>query len=96
MRGAESKARAEKRAETCIVFLSHFRDKKKYARKRIPFKLAYRLVGHVLRSAIAGQRVDAPLVWRVEEGGVFARVGECSSTQKRGAELRSIYLLVLS
>ena len=40
----------QKRAETCSLFLPHFRESKEYARKRIPFKLVYRLVAHVALS----------------------------------------------
>ena len=39
-----------KRAETCSLFLSQFRESKEYARKRIPFKLAYRVVAYVALS----------------------------------------------
>jgi hypothetical protein len=40
----------QKRTETCSLFLSQFRESKEYARKRIPFKLAYKIVAHVALS----------------------------------------------
>ena len=39
----------EKRTETWSLFLPQFRESKEYARKRIPFELAYRIVKHLLR-----------------------------------------------
>jgi hypothetical protein len=38
----------KKRTETWSLFLPQFRESKEYARKRIPFELAYRIVMHVL------------------------------------------------
>ena len=39
-----------KRCETWSLFLPQFRESKEYARKRIPFELAYRIVSHLLIS----------------------------------------------
>jgi hypothetical protein len=38
----------QKRAETWSLFLPQYRESKEYARKRIPFELAYRIVGHLI------------------------------------------------
>lgn len=38
----------EKRAETWSLFLPQFRESKEYARKRIPFELAYKIVLHII------------------------------------------------
>jgi hypothetical protein len=38
----------KKRAETWSLFLPQFRESKEYARKRIPFELAYTIVQHLL------------------------------------------------
>lgn len=38
----------EKRRETWSLFLPQFRESKEYARKRIPFELAYRLFLHII------------------------------------------------
>jgi hypothetical protein len=40
-----------RRAATCSLFLPQFRESKEYARKRIPFELAYRIVQHILGGA---------------------------------------------
>lgn len=40
----------KKRTETWSLFLPQFRESKEYARKRIPFELAYTIVLHILRS----------------------------------------------
>lgn len=40
----------EKRTETWSLFLPQFRESKEYARKRIPFELAYRIILHLLPS----------------------------------------------
>ena len=39
----------KKRDETWSLFLPQFRESKEYARKRIPFELAYLIVSHLLR-----------------------------------------------
>jgi hypothetical protein len=39
----------DKREKTCSLFLPQFRESKEYARKRIPFELAYRIVLHILK-----------------------------------------------
>lgn len=39
----------QKREETWSLFLPQFRESKEYARKRIPFELAYRIVLHLIR-----------------------------------------------
>ena len=39
----------KKREETWSLFLPQFRESKEYARKRIPFELAYRIVSHLYR-----------------------------------------------
>jgi len=38
----------QKRVETWSLFLPQFRESKEYARKRIPFELAYRIILHLL------------------------------------------------
>jgi hypothetical protein len=38
----------EKRAQTWSLFLPQFRESKEYARKRIPFELAYKIVLHII------------------------------------------------
>jgi hypothetical protein len=38
----------QKRAETWSLFLPQYRESKEYARKRIPFELAYRIVAHLI------------------------------------------------
>ncbi len=38
----------EKRRETWSLFLPQYRESKEYARKRIPFELAYTIVGHLI------------------------------------------------
>jgi hypothetical protein len=38
----------KKRTETWSLFLPQFRESKEYARKRIPFELAYTIVLHIL------------------------------------------------
>jgi hypothetical protein len=38
----------KKREETCSLFLPQFRESKEYARKRIPFELAYRIFLHLI------------------------------------------------
>jgi len=38
----------KKRAETWSLFLPQFRESKEYARKRIPFELAYKIVLHII------------------------------------------------
>ncbi len=38
----------EKRTETWGLFLPQYRESKEYARKRIPFELAYRIISHLL------------------------------------------------
>ena len=38
----------DKRAETWSLFLPQFRESKEYARKRIPFELAYKIVLHLI------------------------------------------------
>lgn len=43
----------EKRAETWSLFLPQFRESKEYARKRIPFELAYRIVLHLIDQLFA-------------------------------------------
>lgn len=40
----------EKRKETWSLFLPQFRESKEYARKRIPFELAYRILLHIIHS----------------------------------------------
>jgi len=40
----------KKRTETWSLFLPQFRESKEYARKRIPFELAYTIVLHLLRT----------------------------------------------
>ena len=40
----------KKRSETWSLFLPQYRESKEYARKRIPFELAYTIVLHLLRS----------------------------------------------
>ena len=42
----------KKRLETWSLFLPQFRESKEYARKRIPFELAYKIIGHCLRSTL--------------------------------------------
>jgi hypothetical protein len=37
-----------KRSETWSLFLPQYRESKEYARKRIPFELAYTIVAHLL------------------------------------------------
>lgn len=39
-----------KRTETWSLFLPQYRESKEYARKRIPFDLAYRIVNHIILS----------------------------------------------
>jgi hypothetical protein len=39
----------KKRSETWSLFLPQYRESKEYARKRIPFELAYTIVLHLLR-----------------------------------------------
>lgn len=46
----------KKRAETWSLFLPQFRESKEYARKRIPFELAYRIFMHLLVHRILVQR----------------------------------------
>jgi len=41
----------KKRSETWSLFLPQFRESKEYARKRIPFELAYTIVLHILGSS---------------------------------------------
>jgi hypothetical protein len=38
----------KKREETCSLFLPQFRESKEYARKRIPFELAYGIIRHII------------------------------------------------
>jgi hypothetical protein len=38
----------KKREEFCSLFLPQFRESKEYARKRIPFELAYKIVGNII------------------------------------------------
>jgi hypothetical protein len=38
----------QKRSETWSLFLPQYRESKEYARKRIPFELAYRIVMHLI------------------------------------------------
>ena len=38
----------KKREDTCSLFLPQFRESKEYARKRIPFELAYRIFLHLI------------------------------------------------
>lgn len=38
----------QKRQETCSLFLPQFRESKEYARKRLPFTLAYHILSHLL------------------------------------------------
>jgi hypothetical protein len=38
----------QKRTETWSLFLPQYRESKEYARKRIPFELAYRIVAHLI------------------------------------------------
>ena len=40
----------QKRLETWSLFLPQFRESKEYARKRIPFELAYRILSHIIAS----------------------------------------------
>jgi len=42
----------KKRAETWSLFLPQFRESKEYARKRIPFELAYTIVLHLLSTRL--------------------------------------------
>ena len=42
----------EKREETWSLFLPQYRESKEYARKRIPFELAYRIVSYLLNTAV--------------------------------------------
>ena len=42
----------EKRSETWSLFLPQFRESKEYARKRIPFELAYRVVLHLISNHV--------------------------------------------
>jgi hypothetical protein len=44
----------QKRSETWSLFLPQFRESKEYARKRIPFELAYTIVLHLIRTALQG------------------------------------------
>lgn len=46
----------KKRAESWSLFLPQFRESKEYARKRIPFELAYRIFMHLLVHRILVQR----------------------------------------
>ena len=46
----------KKRADTWSLFLPQFRESKEYARKRIPFELAYRIFMHLLIHRILVQR----------------------------------------
>jgi hypothetical protein len=39
----------DKRKETWSLFLPQFRESKEYARKRIPFELAYRILSHIIK-----------------------------------------------
>jgi len=39
----------EKRSSTWSLFLPQFRESKEYARKRIPFELGYRILGHMIK-----------------------------------------------
>jgi hypothetical protein len=40
----------QKRSDTWSLFLPQFRESKEYARKRIPFELAYRIICHLIHS----------------------------------------------
>jgi predicted rRNA methylase YqxC with S4 and FtsJ domains len=40
----------KKRTDTWSLFLPQFRESKEYARKRIPFELAYTIVLHLLQT----------------------------------------------
>ena len=40
----------KKRAETWSLFLPQYRESKEYARKRIPFELAYRIILHIIHA----------------------------------------------
>lgn len=42
----------QKRSETWGLFLPQFRESKEYARKRIPFELAYRIVLHLIHNRL--------------------------------------------
>lgn len=42
----------EKRSETWSLFLPQFRESKEYARKRIPFELAYKIVLHIITQGL--------------------------------------------
>jgi len=42
----------QRRAETWSLFLPQFRESKEYARKRIPFELAYRIVLHLIHTQL--------------------------------------------
>ena len=42
----------EKRKETWSLFLPQFRESKEYARKRIPFELAYKIVLHIITTQL--------------------------------------------
>jgi hypothetical protein len=42
----------KKRTETWSLFLPQFRESKEYARKRIPFELAYRIVLHLISTQL--------------------------------------------
>ncbi len=42
----------EKRTETWSLFLPQFRESKEYARKRIPFELAYKVVLHIITQGL--------------------------------------------
>lgn len=42
----------EKRAITWSLFLPQFRESKEYARKRIPFELAYNIVLHIVSKGV--------------------------------------------
>ncbi len=43
---------AHRRAETWSLFLPQYRESKEYARKRIPFELAYRIVLHLIQTQL--------------------------------------------
>jgi len=40
----------QKRSDTWSLFLPQFRESKEYARKRIPFELAYRIICHLIHN----------------------------------------------
>jgi hypothetical protein len=42
----------DKRKKTWSLFLPQFRESKEYARKRIPFELAYRILLHLINNRI--------------------------------------------